>query len=236
MYMYVHCTCTCTHACMYMYIHMYTDTYTCTCTLPYTHAHTCTLYMYIYTIHTCTCKCIHMYMYVHVRTHACTCTYICTHTHTHTHMYTYTPIYSCTYTCTCTCTHKHIHVHIHHMFLFLDGDPQLLIATIDGILSSDVRGENPFYFQMSGTDRSISECHVTYMWSPILIKPLFIVGVVYNTHLDLYYIAIDTGAFLLGTQDAVENILNSRSNPSFLQLDWISRRLYWVEEVGVATG
>ena len=81
----------------------------------------------------------------------------------YTHTYTCTLTLPYTHAHTCTCTHKHIHVHIHHMFLFLDGDPQLLIATIDGIISSDVRGENPFYFQMSGTDRSISECHVTYM-------------------------------------------------------------------------
>ena len=151
-----------------------------------------------------------MYMYTHIHVH------VHTYVHTHIHMYMY------------------IYTQTHHIFLFLDGDPQLLIATIDGILSSDVRGENPFYFQMSGTDRSISECHVTYMWSLILIKPLFIVGIAYNAHLDLYYIAIDTGTLVLGKQDTVENILNSRSNPRFLQLDWISRRLYWVEEVGVA--
>ena len=88
-----------------------------------------------------------MYTRIHVHVH------VHTYVHTHIHMYMYTPIYSYTQTHPCT----------HHIFLFLDGDPQLLIATIDGILSSDVRGENPFYFQMSGTDRSISECHVTYM-------------------------------------------------------------------------
>ena len=165
-----------------------------------------------------------MYMYTRIHVHVHVHTYV----HTHIHMYMYTPIYSYTQTHPCT------HPCTHHIFLFLDGDPQLLIATIDGILSSDVRGENPFYFQMSGTDRSISECHVTYMWSLILIKPLFIVGIAYNAHLDLYYIAIDTGTLVLGKQDTVENILNSRSNPRFLQLDWISRRLYWVEEVGVA--
>ena len=78
--------------------------------------------------------------------------------HVHVHVHTYVHIH--TYTCTLTLPYTHAHT---CTCTFLDGDPQLLIATIDGILSSDVRGENPFYFQMSGTDRFISECHVTYM-------------------------------------------------------------------------
>ena len=96
------------------------------------------VHVHIENVHS-TYKCTLMYMYTHIHVH------VHTYVHTHIHMYMY------------------IYTQTHHIFLFLDGDPQLLIATIDGILSSDVRGENPFYFQMSGTDRSISECHVTYM-------------------------------------------------------------------------
>ena len=54
----------------------------------------------------------------------------------------------------------------------------------------------------------------------------------YNSLLDVYYVVKSSGEFVTqrGNGSATD-ALNARSNPNALQLDWIARRLYWVEVI-----
>lgn len=54
---------------------------------------------------------------------------------------------------------------------------------------------------------------------------IYFIDVVYNSLFDVYYI-LKTDNSLLQIKDKLMTTLN---NPSSLQLDWITRRLYWVE-------